>query len=356
MIYQLAEALTKGDAISSAVLTMDALLKKRGIACALFVGRGGDHCHAGAISADEMPRILKEDDWLFYQYSTGSALNDFFARQVCHKVLVYQNITPAEYFSAYDSALSDRLRWGREQLASIIPVVDFALASSEYSAGELRSLGCGQVYVLPVPLNYSTYEQKGDRALSQQLRDGKTNILFVGRQVPNKCIEDVLLFSDYYACASGDSCRVVLVGDRSLRSYGERIDALSLDIEVMNVGRVSAQKLISAYENASLFLCMSEHEGFCVPLLESAFFGVPVLAYGATAVPETLGADGQIFAEKDFPAVYKRMYALLHDPLLREQTITAQRQRLDVLSPEKVLERLLAILQREGAMENHENL
>ena len=349
MIYQLTEALTPGDAISSAVLAMDAFLKKRGMACGVFVGRGGDHCAAGAVSADRMPKTLKTSDWLFYQYSTGSALNDFFAVQNCHRVLVYQNITPAEYFEPYDPVLADRLRWGREQLREIVPTLDFALASSEYSARELRELGCERVYVLSVPVDFSRYGGEGDETLRAKLSDGKTNILFVGRQVPNKCIEDVLLFADYYAAATGDNCRVVLAGDRSLRSYAEKIDALPLSVEVCNPGRVSQSELTAMYRTASLFLCMSEHEGFCVPLLECMHYGVPILAYAAAAVPETLGVGGQCFAEKSFPAVAERMYALLRDERERERTLLAQRKRLEDFSGEKVMERFAEILKLEGA-------
>jgi len=348
VIYQLTEALIPGDAISSAVLAMDAFMKKRGIPCGILVGRGGDHCGAGALSADRMPALLKSGDYLIYQYSTGSALNDFFAAQRCHRVLVYQNITPAEFFEGYDPILADRLRWGREQLREIAPGLDFAFASSEYSARELRELGCERVYVLSVPVDFSRYDCESDEALWAELCGFKHNILFVGRQVPNKCIEDVLLFTDYYAAASGDDCRVVLAGDRSLRAYAEKLDALELGVEVSNLGRVSQQKLVTAYRSAELFLCMSEHEGFCVPLLESMYFRVPVLAYAAAAVPETLGAGGQIFGKKDFPAVAERMYALLHDEELRKSSSHAQRQRLADFSEAKVTERFLEILRREG--------
>ena len=347
MIYQLTEALTPGDAISAAVLAMDALMKKRGIACGLFVGRGGDRCNAGAVSADKMPGILQPGDWLFYQFSTGSALNDFFAAQRCHRVMVYQNVTPAACFEPYDPPLADRLRWGREQLREIVPMLDFAIASSEYSAQELRTLGCERVYVLSVPVDFSRYGGEADPTLKARLSDGKKNILFVGRQVPNKCIEDVLLFSDYYACASGDSCRVVLAGDRSLRSYGKKIDALPLSVEVCNLGRVSQKELCALYETAELFLCMSEHEGFCIPLLESMHYGVPVLAYAAAAVPETLGEGGQIFTEKNFPAVAEKMYALLHDGEERKRMRDAQKKRLADFAEEKVMERFTEILEKE---------
>lgn len=347
MIAQLTEALTPANAISSAVLAMDAMLKKRGIPCALFTGRGGDLCGAGAKSADSLPRSLGREDWLFYQYSTGSALNEFFAAQNCHKVIVYQNITPAEFFEPYDPVTADRLRWGREQLREVIPRLDFALASSEYSARELRDLGCGRVYVLGIPVDFSCYGCKADEELKKKLSDGKRNILFVGRQAPNKCIEDVLLFSDYYASAYEDSCRVVLAGGRVLPGYSAKLDALPLRVEVCNLGQVSQNALRSVYETASLFLCMSEHEGFCVPLLESAYFDVPVLAYAAAAVPETLGRDGQLFSDKSFPEVAVRIHALLTDEKLREETIRAQRSRLGDFSEEKIMEEFLSILRNE---------
>ena len=349
MIAQLTEALTEADAISAAVLAADGLLRSAGIPAALFVGRGGDRVGAGAESAEGISRLSRED-CLLYQFSTGSALNDWFAAAPCRRGLVYQNITPAEFFEPYDPVLADRLRWGREQLAEIAPRADFAIASSSYSARELRQLGCERVHVLSVPVRFERYGEAADPELKKRLSDGKKNILFVGRQAPNKCIEDVILFTDYYAAATGEPCRAVLPGERSLQGYVRALDALKTDIEVFAPGRISHAQLIAAYETADLFLCMSEHEGFCVPLTESMYFGVPVLAYAATAVGETLGEGAQLFDKKDFPAVAERMYSLLHDEALRERTAAAQKERLSAFAPERWAEQLLAILRSEGVL------
>ena len=261
---------------------------------------------------------------------------------------MYQNITPAAYLEPYDAALADAARLGREKLAAMVNAVDFAFASSEYSAEELRSLGYSDVTVLPILLDFERCKMAPDAALTERLRDGKKNILFVGRKAPNKCIEDLLLAADYYRTATGRDCRLVLCGDDSMGAYCAKLRELmaGLSVEVLWLGRVSQREMNACYRESHLFLCMSEHEGFCVPLVESMAHDLPVLAYEAAAVPETLGGSGICFTRKDFPALAAVMDALLYDEKLRAAVIAGQRQRLNTFTPRRVCRILCSALER----------
>ena len=345
MICQLTENLLPGDAISDHVRSLDAALAAMGYEKALCVGQGG-----GDLSVHALPKRLGAEDLLLYEYSIGSPLNDWFAAQRCRKAVVYQNITPPEFFEPYDPRKADAARWGREQLRSLAPSLDFAFASSEYSADELRSMGCGDVSVLPILLDRSRYEGAEDAELKRKLSDGKKNILFVGRKAPNKRIEDVLLAADYYAAAVGTPCRVVLAGDDSMGGYCRKLRELisTLSVEVCWLGRIGQRELNTVYRCAHLFLCMSEHEGFCVPLLESMLFGVPVLAYAAAAVPETLGESGAVFRRKSFTELASVMDAMLRDEALRREIIAEQRRRLEDFAPEKITGILKNTLESHG--------
>ena len=348
-IAQLTENLMAADAISDNVLALHAALRQGGFEPLLFAAH--DLLHPEGIRvgrAGDMDRELRPTDLLLYQYSIGSPLTDWFLQQRCRKAIVYQNITPPEYLQPYDASLADAARLGREKLAAMVDAVDFAFASSEYSAGELRALGYGDVTVLPVLLDFDRCAVEPDAALTKRLRDGKKNILFVGRKAPNKCIEDLLLSADYYRTASGRDCRLVLCGDDSMGAYCAKLRALmeSLSVEVLWLGRVSQRELNACYRESHLFLCMSEHEGFCVPLVESMAHDLPVLAYEAAAVPETLGGSGICFTRKDLPALAAVMDSLLYDEKLRASVIAGQRQRLNTFTPRRVCRILCTALER----------
>jgi len=329
----------EGDAISDNVMALDGALRALGYETCIFAA----HLltRPREVRTEEAGRLetwLEEGDLLLYQYSTGSALTAWFLRQRCRKAIIYQNITPPEYLEPYAPALADRVRQGREELAEVARQVDFAFASSEYSASELRALGCRAVTVLPVLLDFARYETEPDAALLERCRDGKKNLLFVGRKAPNKFIQDVMLAADCYAAAYGRPCRLLLPGDESMEAYCAALRTLEreLHVEILWLGRVSQAALVACYRAADLFLCMSEHEGFCVPLVESMFFGVPVLAYAAAAVPETLGGSGVTFAQKDFARLAGVMDALLFDEALRAAVIAGERERLTFFAPERI--------------------
>jgi len=199
-----------------------------------------------------------------------------------------------------------------------------------------------------VLIDSSRYDIAPDAALSAKLRDGKKNILFVGRKAPNKCIEDVMLAADYYRSASGKDCRLVLCGDESMSAYCARLRELmtTLAVEILWLGRVSQRELAACYRESHLFLCMSEHEGFCVPLVESMIYDLPVLAYEAAAVPETLGGSGVCFTEKSLPHLAGVMDAMLYNESLRAAIIAGQRQRLDYFTPRRVCRTLCSALER----------
>lgn len=348
-VFQLTENLMEGDAISDNVLALHAALGSLGYEARLFAAHALRSCRGVSVeNAAGLERALREDDLLLYQYSIGSPLTGWFLRQRCRKAIVYQNITPSRFFQPWDAALADAARLGREELPAVLAAVDFAIASSLYSERELKALGCTHTEVLPVLVDFARYEAQPDAALLSRLCDGTDNILFVGRKAPNKCIEDVLLAADYYHRSAEKPCRLLLVGDESMTHYCAALRSLmaSLRVPVEWLGRVSLPQLIACYRASRLFLCMSEHEGFCVPLLESMHFSLPVLAYDAAAVPETLGGSGVVFAQKDYRQLACVMEQLLHRPELRQTVIDAQRARLEDFRPERVVQRLEEIMKR----------
>jgi len=206
------------------------------------------------------------------------------------------------------------------------------MAVSKFNAQELDGMGYRRVQVLPLVMDFSLVRQKPDRGILRSLGDGKLNVLFVGRGVPNKRIEDLLCAFHYFQKNVEKNSRLIHVGSYTgVERYQALVQALARRLGIRDVvfaGSVSQAELTAYYRSARLFLCMSEHEGFCIPLLESMAHDVPILAYKAAAVPETLDGSGVLFSEKRWDYVAEMMGRLLQDKTLRAQIIAGQRERL----------------------------
>jgi glycosyltransferase involved in cell wall biosynthesis len=184
------------------------------------------------------------------------------------------------------------------------------------------------------------------------LRDGTTNLLFVGRWVPNKRIEDLLRVFAFYHHKLNANSRLLVVGSSWLPNYNREllgeIRRLGLSGKVLFPGGgrgVSDPDLVSYYRSADAFVIMSEHEGFCVPLVESMFFGVPIFAYAAGAVPETLGGSGVLVSRKVFPVIALAIEEVLENRVLRSAVVGKEKERLEDLSQGRIEERLWEYLQ-----------
>jgi glycosyltransferase involved in cell wall biosynthesis len=197
--------------------------------------------------------------------------------------------------------------------------------------------------VLPICLDFERYREPASPVLRRMLEDGATNLLFVGRLAPNKRPEDLIRLASYWRRFLAQDVRLVLVGKPPRRSsYFDALQALAYEegftpTEVMFLGHVAHDELLACYQAARVFVSMSEHEGFGVPLVESMLMRVPVLAYSVAAVPYTLGGAGVRFAEKRLAEVAEIAHALATDEALRAAVLAGQDRRLKAFSPERVL-------------------
>ena len=210
--------------------------------------------------------------------------------------LIYHNITPPEYFIGVHRTLARQCFRGRRELRAYADRCDLAMGDSEFNRQDLETLGFPRTAVLPVVPDFSHLDRPPNWLLAGQFDDDWTNVLFVGRVIANKKIEDVIRFFHAYHTMFNPRSRLLIVGaqsgfERYLASLNQLVADLGLS-HVHFVGHVSDEELVAFYEAADLFLCASEHEGFCVPLMEAFHMGVPVLAFAATAVPATM--DGRV--------------------------------------------------------------
>jgi glycosyltransferase involved in cell wall biosynthesis len=287
-------------------------------------------------------------DITIYHYSIGSALTDFFVNLKGRKVLIYHNITPDVWFRGIDEVKAQSLRAGREGLKRIAGVPDVALGVSEFNRRELEAFGFKRTAVLPLILDHGKLAKGPDAKFMKRYGDGITNVLFTGRMAPNKRIEDLIKAFYYYRTTINPNSRLLLAGsligmDRYTSCLRSLITMLDLpDVTFFN--HVTDAELYALYRTAGVFLCMSEHEGFCIPLLEAIHFRVPVIAYAAAAIPETLDGTGILVREKDHPAIAEMMDEVCRDRRLRDAIVEKQSARLDDFSPESIERRLKEIL------------
>ena len=203
--------------------------------------------------------------------------------------LIYHNITPPEYFVGVHRTLARQSFRGRRELRAYADRCDLALGDSEFNRQDLEALGFPRTAVLPVVPDFSHLDREPNWLVAREFDDDWTNIVFVGRVIANKKIEDLIRFFHAYHTIFNPRSRLLIVGaqsgfERYLASLHQLVATLGAS-HVHFVGHVSDEELVAFYEIADLFLCASEHEGFCVPLVEAFYKQVPVLAYAATAVP-----------------------------------------------------------------------
>jgi glycosyltransferase involved in cell wall biosynthesis len=291
-------------------------------------------------------RPSEKGDVVMLHYALPSPLTAALTGEAGRRVLLHHNITPPEFFLGYDPEMVHICRVGREELHTLRGKVDLALADSEFNRRELEEAGFARTGVLPISLDFARYREPPNPVLERQLGDGLTNVLFVGRIAPNKKQDDLIRLAAAWKRSLGPDVRLLLVGKLPRRRhYLDALQALHYELgltpwEVVFTGHVDHAELLACYARAHVFVSMSEHEGFGVPLVEAMLMRVPVLAYASTAVVDTLGGAGVLFHEKRLAEVAEMAYRLASPGPLREAVLLEQERRLEAFSPAAVQEAL----------------
>jgi L-malate glycosyltransferase len=286
-----------------------------------------------------------------FHFALPSPMTDAFASLSGIRVLQYHNITPAAFFAPYDAQMFRLAALGRQELRSLAGRVDLALGDSEFNRQELDELGFARTGVMPIAVNLERLTAAPRRpALEKILGDGLINFLFVGRIVPNKRIEDHIRLAEMYKRYIDSYYRFIFVGRYDgLPRYSAMIRALIVQYRMLPerfifTGAVPDDDLAAYYRWADAYVSLSEHEGFCVPLVEAMATDVPVLAYAAGAVPETLGGAGVLFSPKDFEFAAEMLGTLVYDRPVRDRIISGQRERVRDFAADRIEQRLKEVL------------
>lgn len=343
-VSQFVADLAEGDAISMDCLEIDRILKGWGCRSHIYADRVHPLAAGKARRLEE--HRLDPEEVVILHYSLWSRSAEYLlSRRPPRLVMVYHNVTPSEYFRGLNPQAEHMTSQGRRALAWFAPVTALALGDSEFNRQELEALGFPRTGVLPIAVDLDRLDETPSPRLMGELNDGYVNLLSVGRIVPNKRLEDVIKVFYYYKRRINPRSRLFLVGlaDMAmpyLRWLEALVEYLGLDPHVCFPGRVPHSELLAYYRAARAYLCLSEHEGFCAPLVESMYLGTPVLAYAATAVPETLGGAGVLFRRKDCAAMAEMLHLLVEEGQFRERLVSKGWQRARAFGRESVAEAL----------------
>jgi glycosyltransferase involved in cell wall biosynthesis len=349
-IHQVLATLGYGDAIGHEVLGIQRVLRGAGYASDIFVETADHRLESLTRDYRELIDFSRADNLLIHHFSLGSRASRIAYALPDRMALVYHNITPPEYFIGVHRMLARQCFRGRRELQLYAGRCDLALGDSEFNRQDLEALGFPRTAVLPVVPDFSHLDLAPDDFVARQFDDAWTNILFVGRVIANKKIEDLIRFFHAYQTLFNPRSRLLIVGahggfERYLAALHQLVAALDAS-NVEFLGQVSDEELVAYYEIADLFLCASEHEGFCVPLVEAFYKQVPVLAYAATAVPATLDGAGVLYEDKDPRHVAALMDAVLSNCRLQDQIVAAQLAAVDRLQAKDFAGTLLGFVDR----------
>lgn len=327
-------SLASRDAIGVHTLELTTALREAGIESDIYYGNCSADVgeRAKPLTALGAPR---DDRFLLYQSSIGSPVFDQLMARPEPKLVNYHNITPATLLEAWEPHVGFEVSLGRVQLERLASASRLAVADSAFNESELHQLGYHHTAVVPLLIDMTSTGVAPDPSVAARLaaakEQGGIDLLFVGKVSPHKAPHDLVKVLALLRRAYDPNARLHLVGSPLGERYGPALAAFVADLELSDAvevtGSVDAAALEAYYRAADVFVCASDHEGFCVPIVEAMGHGVPVVAYGTAAVPETVGRAGIVLPTKEPLRFAAAVARVAEDRVLYEQLAAEGRHR-----------------------------
>lgn len=347
-IHQIMAGYADGDAISNEAVWLRDIFRRWGHTSDIYA----DLAHVSPNLRTDCRSLTdytaKPGDICFHHYGITSPATEVFLTSPARKIMVYQNITPAAYFTGFDDGLTAQLRAARAGLRETARRADDVWAASEFNAAELKAIGIDDIKVFPLLFPLATLDQTPEPLIIKKFTGALKSILFVGRIVPNKRIEDLILAFGWYNISINPYSRLIIVGsNRSAPRYYTMLRMLAGDLDLPNVcfeGFASPAGLAAYYRIADLYVCPSVHEGYCLPLLEAMYMNIPVIARRAGAMPETMDGAGILYDDLEPVELAELMHCAMINPALRSEVMRSQDERMRRLRERPVEAELKALL------------
>ncbi len=335
-VHQLLAGAEIGDAITYNAFELQRVLSAMNVPSFIYAPAQNIHSPVkNVFPLQDLGNNLEKGDTVYYHFSIGSPASEIYrGLSEVTKVIGYHNITPFSYFLPFSDPLASLLKEGREELKTLGAGTDAFTADSLYNAEELKALGFKDIEIIPLCLRK---EMRSVKPVSPSFfEQGKTHLLFVGRVVPNKRIHALInMFSRYKTC--NPFSRLVIAGSfEAVPAYYEwlrqGVKRLGLEEDIFFTGKMNEEALLGCYQGADAFVCLSGHEGFCLPLIEAMHFNLPVFALERAAVGETLGESGVVFDEDSPELMAELIHRVLTDKALKTRITENQKKRLEYFS------------------------
>jgi glycosyltransferase involved in cell wall biosynthesis len=350
-IHHFVPVLHTGDAVGRHTLRLREATRARGLPSEIFVDTVDDDTAHETVSVLSYPRTAQPGDVLVYQFATASAMAAWLAARSETLVVNYHNVTPPELMAPWDNHLALGQLRAQGDVRLLAPRTALAVADSRYNEAHLTACGFTRTAVVsPSAALGSTGTTAADAKPSPGVGAPRRGArwLAIGRVSPNKGLESTIA-ALAVARAHGDpDATLGLIGKPATDSYVAALQRyvaeLGLGAAVQFAGHASDATVASAYAGADVLVVTSEHEGFCVPVVEAMAAGLPVVAFDQGAVPEVLGGAGVLVSDKDPYALASAIAALLRDTPRRDAVIAAGRERLAVLNLPAAADRFVDLL------------
>lgn len=355
-IMQFVPTLVPGDATGMHAMMIRDALESKGVETHIYVEEIKKNQIGNVTRFTGYSKENRPDDILIYHLAAPSAIADFLSSRNETLVLIYHNITPAHFFEPWDQVAATGQIWARAQLSRLAPRTTLSLPVSKFNQEELFELGYGQSAIVPILMDPSSFVEGRNIEVETMLQKnrhlGKPNFLFVGRLVPNKAQHNLIAALSAFNRIYHSNAVLHLVGRPFSKEYFLLLKKLANELEVednvnFSMG-VTSEQLASYYRDSDALVSLSEHEGFCVPLLEAMHHSLPIVAFNSSAISETLGSAGILINSNDPVTVAVAMDRILTDTPLRkvlEQEMTKRLQQLSLNSAKEKLFRALSQLE-----------
>ncbi len=337
-VHQVVAGCAPRDAISQHVLAARDLYRSWGLRSELYAQNFHPALADRVLPAEQIPAIQASDELMIVHYSIDSPAFERAVAAGGRLAMHYHNITPARMLWRHAPAVARECARGRARLGDLAGLVEVSWADSQFNADELAAAGYRDPQALGILRPPLELAAKAPR------RPGPPRLLFVGRGIPNKAQHDLVLALGALHEA-GRTAELTLIGGwDAAPGYLDECSALAARLGVTDslkiLGSVDDDVLADAYRQADVFVCLSDHEGFCVPLLEAMSADIPIVAFAAGAVPETVGAAALLLPQKPPSLVAEAIMMVLDDARLRDAMAAARPARLAELSPQAVSRRM----------------
>ncbi len=338
-VQQLLSGAGPYDAVTNQALAWQRILAAAGHGGDVYAATFDPQLGDAVRPAETLAGRVRADDLIVIHYSAHAAALDEAAALPNRKLLVYHNITPARYLWDHEPYVAMLCALGRERLGRYAGRVDAAVAPSAFSALDLHEAGFAGVRVEPAiylferaRLEPGAGTRRPGRAMggarSSSSGACRTTSARTGSSRPSRCT----------SASATPNARLVLPGSPGSGTYGSYLARLSVEAGARDVvlpGALPQPQLNALYAKADVFCCLSEHEGFCIPLLEAMHFGLPVVARRDAAVPEVLGDAGVLLDDPDLPTVSEAIEVCATSGPLRAELAQRGRRRLEAFAPER---------------------